>query len=156
VYQWWAGEYTPADDTVGVLWPLPATFFAGIQAAGPDLTMESFRDGLFSVPPGEPAITQQIYSYGDHGIWEDTDYSGIDDFTELWWDPTVPGPDEIRKNGVGMYRYVDGGKRYLLGDWPEELKVFDLDGTTTVYEELPPGEEPADVPPPPGSPAAGG
>jgi hypothetical protein len=156
VYQWWAGEYPPADDSIGVLWPLPATFFSGLQAAGPKLTMESFRDGLFSIAPADPAVTQQIYTYGDHGIWDDTDYGGIDDFTELWWDPTVTGDDEIRKPGTGMYRYVDGGKRYLLGDWPEDLKVFELDGTTTVYDKLPPGEEPADVPPYPGSPAAGG
>ena len=155
VYQWWAGEYPPADDTIGVLWPLPATFFTGLQAAGPNLTMESFRDGLFSIPPAESAITQQIYSYGDHGIWEDVDYGGIDDFVELWWDPTVEGDDEIRKPGVGMYQAVDGGKRYLLGEWPEELKVFDPDGAVAIYDELPPGEAPPDVPPFPGSPAAG-
>lgn len=156
LYQWWAGEYPPADDVVGVLYPNPSTFFAGLQAAGPNLTVESFRDGLFSIPPQDPAVTAQIYTFGDHGIWDRVDYSGIDDFTEIWWDPTVSGPDEIRKDGVGMYRYVDGGRRYLLGDWPDELKVFDPEGTTTVYQELPPGEEPADVPPPPGSPAAGG
>jgi hypothetical protein len=155
LYQWWAGEYPPADDVVGVLYPNPAMFFRGLQAAGPNLTVESFRAGMFAVPPTPSAVTAQIITFGDHGIWNAEDYAGIDDFTELWWDPTVEGPDEIRKEGVGMYRYVDGGKRYLLGDWPEELKVFDPAGTTTVYQELPPGEEPADVPPFPGSPAAG-
>ncbi|MGH9275914.1 MAG: hypothetical protein ACRDZU_14815 [Acidimicrobiales bacterium] len=156
LYQWWTGEYPPADDAVGVLYPNPAMFFRGLQAAGPNLTVESFRDGMFAVEPTPPAVTHQIITFGDHGIWDAEDYAGIDDFTELWWDPTVAGPDEIRKDGVGMYRYVDGGKRYLLGDWPDDLRVFDPDGTTTVYQELPPGEEPADVPPFPGSPAAGG
>jgi hypothetical protein len=155
LYQWWAGEYPPADDVVGVLYPNPAMFFRGLQAAGPNLTVESFRDGMFAVTPTPPAATHQIITFGNHDIWNAEDYAGIDDFTELWWDPTVEGPDEIRKEGVGMYRYVDGGKRYLLGSWPEELKVFDPAGTTTVYQELPPGEEPADVPPFPGSPAAG-
>ncbi len=156
VYQWWAGEYPAADDTVGVLWPNPATFFAGIQAAGPNLTMDTFRQGLFAMEIPGHSVTQQRYSYGDHGIWPETDYNGIDDFTEIWWDPTVEGDDEIRKPGVGMYRYVDGGKRYLLGEWTEDNKLFDPEGTSTVYEEIPEGEEPADVPPPPGSPAAGG
>ena len=156
VYQWWAGEYPPADDTVGVVWPWPAVFFNGLQAAGPNLTMESFRDGLFSVSPNEANPTQQGYSYGDHGIWPDTDYGGIDDFAEVWWDPTVEGDDEIRKPGVGMYQSVDGGERYRLGEWPEELKVFDPDGAVSIYEELPPEWEPPMPPPPAGSPAAGG
>jgi hypothetical protein len=156
LYQWWAGEYPPADDTVGVLYPNPLMFFAGLQAAGPNLTMETFRDGIFYAGPGESRATQQIATFGEHGIWDEPDYNGIDDMTEIWWDPTVPGDDEIRKPGTGMYRYVDGGKRYLPGDWPEDLKVFDPAGTTTVYEELPPGEAPPDVPSPPGSPAAGG
>src|SRR3546814_15190106 len=99
---------------------------------------------MFSIPPTEPAITNQIITYGDHGFWEETDWNGIDDLTELWWDPTVPGLDEIRKDGVGMYRAVDGGVRYLPGEWTEELKVFDPEGTTTVYEELPAGEETAE------------
>ncbi|MFP5256518.1 MAG: hypothetical protein ACLGI8_11805 [Acidimicrobiia bacterium] len=156
VYQWWAGEYPPADDTVGVLWPLPAVFFSGVQAAGPNLTMESFRDGLFSIPPNEANPTQQGYSYGEHGIWPQVDYGGIDDFAEVWWDPTVEGDDEIRKPGTGMYQSVDGGRRYRLGEWPDELRFFDLEGAVAIYEELPPEWAPAAPPPPPGSPAAGG
>jgi hypothetical protein len=156
LYQWWAGEYPPADDTVGVLYPNPLMFFAGLQAAGPDLTMETFRAGIFHAGPGKSRATQQIITFGEHGLWDDPDYNGIDDMTEIWWDPTVSGDDEIRKPGTGMYRYVDGGKRYLPGDWPSELNVFDPAGTTTVYDELPEGEAPPDVPSPPGSPAAGG
>lgn len=156
VYQWWAGEYPPADDTVAVLWPLPAVFFSGLQAAGPNLTAESFRDGLFSIPPFQSNPTQQGYSYGNHGLWPDVDYGGIDDFAEIWWDPTVEGDDEIRKPGRGMYQSVNGGERHYLGEWPEELKFFDPDGAVAIYEELPPEWAPADVPPPPGSPAARG
>lgn len=155
LYQWWAGEYAPADDSIGVIYPQPALFFRGLQAAGPNLTMETFREGLRSSEPTEPAITNQIITYGEHGIWDDVDWNGIDDMTEIWWDPTVEGPDEIRKDGVGMYRYVDGGVRYLPGSWPEELKVFDMEGTSTIYEEMPEGEAPPEVPPFPGSPAAG-
>ena len=139
-----------------MLWPQPAVFFTGIQAAGPNLTMDSFRDGLFSVPPNEAITRPAVITYGEHGIWPDVDYGGIDDFTEIWWDPTVEGDDEIRKPGVGMYRYVDGGERYRLGHWPDELEVFEPEGAVAIYEELPPEREPPMPPPPPGSPAAGG
>lgn len=148
LYQWWAGTRAPADDTVEVLWPQPSLFFTGLQAAGPNLTVETFRDGLFSGELPTPALTQPAITFGDHGLWDETDYNGIDDFTEIWWDPDVTGDDEIHRPGTGMYRFVDGGKRYLPGDWPTDLRVFDEAGTVTVYEELPEGERPPEVPPP--------
>jgi len=162
LFQWWDGEYPPADDTVGVLFPNPAMFFAGLQAAGPNLTVESFRDGMFAgQTPEFRGVTEQVITFGNEDVWPNLgdylaneDYQGIDDMTELWWDPTVEGDDEIRKPGVGMYRYVDGGKRYLPGEWTDELKVFDEEGTSTVYDDLPEGEELPDVPPHPKSPAA--
>ena len=164
LYQWWAGEYPPADDTVGVLFPNPLMFFTGIQAAGPNLTVETFRDGMFFAgTPEFRAVTEQVITFGNSEVWPNladylskVDHQGIDDMTELWWDPTVEGNDEIRKPGTGMYRYVDGGRRYLPGEWSEELRVFDPDGTSTVYDDLPEGEELPNVPPPAGSPAAGG
>ena len=74
----------------------------------------------------------------------------------MWWDPTVEGDDEIRKPGTGMYQSVDGGTRYRLGEWPDDLRMFDPEGAVAIYEELPPEWAPADPPPPPASPAAGG
>jgi hypothetical protein len=148
LYEWWTGTLAPADDSVGVLWPNPGTFFAGVQAAGPNLTAESFRDGLFSFPIDDPAITQPSINYGEHGLWDFVDYSGIDDVTEIWWDPTAQGDDELRRAGTGMYRYVDGGKRYLVGDLPTDTVLFDEAGTVTVYDEIPAAEAPPDAPPP--------
>ena len=148
LYEWWAGELAPADDTVGVIWPNPGTFFAGVQAAGPNLTLETFRDGLFAGALEDPAITQPAISYGDHGLWDEVDYNGIDDVTEIWWDPAATGDDELRRPGQGMYRYVDGGLRYLAGTLTEELKVFVEEGSVTIYDEIPPAEAPPDAPPP--------
>jgi hypothetical protein len=148
LYKWWSGELAPADDTVGVLWPNPATFFAGLQAAGPNLTLDSFREGLFAGDVPEPAITQPAITYGEHGLWDGVDYNGIDDVTEIWWDPTAQGDDELRRPGNGMYRFVDGGKRYLVGTITDEMKVFDEAGTVTLYTELPAAEAPPDAPPP--------
>ena len=39
-----------------------------------------------------------------------------------------------------MWAYVDGGKRYLPGEWPEgEPKLFDHEGSVTLYTDLPDG-----------------
>ena len=68
----------------------------------------------------------------------------------IWWDPTATGPDEIRKEGTGMYQFVDGGKRYLPNGWPTEDKLFDPNGAVAIYDTPPPGEERGDYPSPAG------
>jgi hypothetical protein len=150
LYEWFNGEPPPADDSDGVILPGPAILFAGLQAAGPDLDVESMRAGLLSIAPGEArTITAPGFSYGDHGLWETIDYAGIDDFTEVWWDPTVEGDDEIDRPGTGMYRYVDGGVRFRPGEWGgESTPLFDPTNTETVYDEPPADERPIDYPPP--------
>jgi hypothetical protein len=150
LYEWFNGAPPPADDSDGVIYPAPAIFFAGLQLAGPDLDVEAMRTGLLSLAPSDTrTITQPGFSYGDHGLYPNIDYAGIDDFTEVWWDPTVAGDDEIDRPGSGMYRYVDGGRRYRLGEYGEEsTPLFVLDGTITVYDEPPPSEQVTDYPPP--------
>jgi hypothetical protein len=151
LYQWALGTPPPAADTNGVLYPQPALFYAALQAAGPDLTADNLRLGLFSIPPNRAALTAPEISFGNHGIWPYTDYNGIDDGTEVWWNPTATGPDEIRRNGTGMYEYVNGGKRYLPGQWPStDSKAFDPSGAVTIYTTPPPGETPKSYPPPTG------
>ena len=80
-------------------------------------------------------------SWGDRGIFDFTDYAGIDDGTEVWWDADATGIDEINEEGTGMWAYVDGGKRYLPGEWPEgEPKLFDKSkDSITLYTDLPEG-----------------
>jgi hypothetical protein len=150
LYQWGLGTPPPAATTSAVLYPQPALFYAALQVAGPDLTPDSFRRGLFSGgPPAKEALTVPTITFGNHGIWPYTDYSGIDDATEIWWNQTATGPDEVRRNGVGMYEYVDGGQRYLPGQWPtRETKAFDPAGAVTIYSQPPPGEAPKSYPSP--------
>ncbi|HEY0520900.1 MAG TPA: hypothetical protein VGC84_15505 [Ilumatobacteraceae bacterium] len=152
LYKWFTGVDPPADGSIGVIAPNPALFFAGVQAVGPDLTPETFRDALMALPGTSDGlvISQPFLSYGEHGYWPDKDYLGVDDATEIWWDPTVAGPDEIRKDGVGMYQYVDGGKRYLPGQWPTSDKLFDPNGAVAIYASPPPGEAPGSYPSPAG------
>ena len=150
-YTWFTGVEPPANDSIGVIAPNPALFFAVIQAVGPNLTPETFRDVLFAREGTLAAISQPYLSYGDKGYWGGVpDYQGVDDATAIWWDAAATGPDEIRRDGTGMYQYVDGGKRYLPGEWPTEDKLFDPDGAVAIYLTPPPGEERADYPSPAG------
>jgi hypothetical protein len=150
LYEWFNGGPPPANDSDGVIIPGPAIFFAGLQLAGPDLDVESMREGLLRLAPSDVrTITQPGFSYGEHGLYPTIDYAGIDAFTAVWWDPTVEGDDEIARPGSGMWRYVDGGKRYRLGEWNQPATpLFVLDDTITVYTEPPEAEAVTDYPPP--------
>jgi len=140
LHEWYHGKPPAAKDTYLVLWFQPAVFYAALQ---------TFRDGLFAGRPTQHAITQVSVSWGRHGIWPKVDYNGVDDFTLLWWDPQAEGPDEIRKPGKGLYQYVDGGKRYLLGQFPRAApKMFDRAGAVALYPDIPAAERPPDYPPP--------
>ena len=150
LYQWLVGSEPPAKDTIGLLMPNYTLFGAVLQATGPDLTPENFRTALFDGLGTTPAITQPLLTYGDRGLWPDPDYNGVDDATLIWWDPTAAGPDEIRKQGTGMYVFVDGGTRFLPGEWPTESALFDPAGGITIYETPPPEETPPQYPSPAG------
>jgi hypothetical protein len=150
IYEWFTGEEPPAKDSIGVIAPSPGLFFAVAQFVGPNLTHENFKAALFAFPGTTAAISQPFLSWGDQGFWPDPDYQGIDDATMIWWDPAATGIDEIRKEGTGMWQYVDGGARYLPGQWPTEPRLFDPTGAVTIYDEPPPGEAPGDYPSPAG------
>ena len=142
LYEWYHGSPPPADESIGVFVPNAALFMAIVEGTGPNLTAATWRDALFAFEGTTKAISQPYLSYGDKGYWGGVmDYQGVDDATLIWWDPTATGPDEIRKEGMGMYRWVDGGARYLPGEWPTEDKLFVQDGSVAIYETTPPGEE---------------
>ncbi|MEM9514784.1 MAG: hypothetical protein AAGA42_07970, partial [Actinomycetota bacterium] len=147
LYEWFNGSPPPADDTIEVLIPSLSTMFAALQQTGPELTPESFRDGVFGLA-SEPAITQPFLSWGEAGIWDSLDYNGVDDAVVVWWDPNATGIDEIRKEGQGMYQYADGGARYLPGEWPAVSALFDAANSLPFIDPPPADETPPDYPPP--------
>jgi Periplasmic binding protein len=149
LYQWYNGEPPPAADQIGVLAPFPAVFYGALQGAGPDLTRENWADALKGLDT-IPAVTQPYLSWGGPLVWPYVDYTGIDDATLIWWDPTATGPDEIRREGTGMWQYADGGVRFLPGAWPTESRLFDPESSVTIFEEPPPDEAPPDYPSPAG------
>ena len=119
--------------------------FTGIHLAGPNLTPETFRDGLFSFKPVWDHATEFGVSYGDV-LWEWDDYVGADDITLIYWDPEAPNTLNDRGE-VGMYRYLDMGKRYLPGEVGETTTpFFDPTNTVVVFDERPEADRPPRYP----------
>jgi hypothetical protein len=148
-YNWAYGTDPPNDNYAAIL-PGIRNFFAGVQLAGPELTPETYRDGMFRFPisGGYPSRPQQ--SWGEHGVWPDLDYGGSDDAAIIWWDPDAEGTDESGADGTGMYRFANGGERYTLGNFPEDAEeagLFDEANSAIIVDELPP-EADLDYPPP--------
>lgn len=149
VYDWYHCAPPAAEDSVGLIGPSPATFYSVIQALGPNLTREGFRDALFAAEPTAQGVTVPTLSWGEKDRWPFPDYHGVDDSTEIWWDAAATGQAETGNEGVGMYRYVDGGTRYLPGEWPDSPpEVFTEEGTVTIYQETPADEPIPDYAPP--------
>src|SRR5207344_38745 len=110
--------------------------FSGIHMAGPNLTPQTFEAGMFHLPERGGGATTPHVSFGDHGYFTNTDgsprldYLGIDDVTEIWWDADAEATDEGGRTGHGVWRYSDGGKRYLPGTMPRtDPRAFVEDGS---------------------------
>lgn len=139
LYEWFHGEPSPAR-SVALILPNLQFLYSVLQGVGPELTHEMFRSVVFAAPIIEGNVLNPQLSWGERGLWPGLDYAGVDDQTEVWWDPDAEGEDETGVQGRGMWRYVDGGTRYLPGEWPETPpKVFDPAGAVTIYRELPEG-----------------
>lgn len=155
LYEWYHGSPPPADNSLILTYPQVALFFTGLHYAGPDLTRENFRDALFAFPPTPKAVTQPSVDYG-FGVWNvddedyEGDYEGIDDMVELWWDAEAQGPDENGAEGSGLYRYVNGGQRYLPHEYTDDVQAFDPDNAVTEITDAPQAEIPPDYPSPSG------
>lgn len=153
LHQWFHGEAPVGKKTVSINYEPLRTLMLGIHMAGPNLTPETFRDGLFAYPPSGGTPTYPRISFGEHGLFANPDYNAVDDMQEIWWDPEATGADEQTKEGKGMMMYADGGKRYLPGDMPAgPPHAFIEKGAVDLYEEPPTEDAPPDYP----SPAGGG
>ena len=142
VYRWFHGEMPPAPTTAPLILPNLQFLYSILQGVGPELTHENFRDTIFTAPIVESTVISPQISWGERGIWPSVDYAGVDDQTEVFWDADATGEDETGRVAKGMWSYVDGGKRYLPGEWPEEPpRAFQKEGAVTMYTELPEGVE---------------
>ena len=142
LYRWYFGTEAPAKTSVALIAGPLQVIFAALQGMGPNVTHENFKQVLFRAPIIKSSPISAQVSFGNRGFFPEPDYAGLDDQTEVWWDPNATGIAENGAVGTGMWRYVDGGKRYLPGDWPEAVpRLFDPAGTITIYETAPAGAE---------------
>ena len=159
LYEWWYGKPPVRENGFAITEGEVALMMTGIQLAGPNLTPETFRDAMFHIPTqsaGQGGIGT-IVTYGDHGYWQGTDWGGLDNAGILYWDPKATGEDETGTPGEGMYRLIDGGRRYLPDQWPTTpVKLFDPAGTVTTYTaaNVPPELVPKKQPVPSDAPTA--
>lgn len=158
LYEWYHGTEPVAKKSQALLGPQLQGLYLGLHLAGPHLTPHTYAGGMFSYPPSGGDILHPRISFGFHGLFPDADFVGVDDFTVVWWDPDAQGPDEQGADGTGMWAYVEGGERYVLGSEPPEVGdevLFDPGIATTIHDDHPPGSEPPSYDPWPGFPAAG-
>jgi hypothetical protein len=164
LHEWWFGTPPPAQTVAPIVLANLSLLFSGLHMAGPDLRADTFQAGMFHLPEAGGGPTTPHVSFGDHGYFHNLDgsprpdYLGIDDMTEIWWDADTVATDEGGRQGSGVWRYSDGGQRYLPGTMPktaphafvDEGSVVEFDAST-----LPASERNKEYPPWPGSPAAG-
>jgi hypothetical protein len=152
IYTWAFGGKEPPSNIYAVLEPGLRELFTGIHLAGPELTPETFRDGMLRNPATGGGPTRPLDSRGEQGVWPDFDYGGApDDITLMWWDPEAESVDEVGNPGVGSYRFANGGARYGPGELPDSLEaagLFDVGSSVVEYDELPEEDRAPDYPPP--------
>ncbi len=148
ILRWQTGE-PPAAKTYKLLVQAPLIFFTAVHLAGPNLTPATFKAGLFRFPSAPTDPTQIHFSWGNHDIWPTPDYFGGDDATVIWWDPKATGTDEVGNQGTGMWRFADGGRRYLPTQWPAQAPdLFVRSDSVTQFDKLPAGTGPPSYPSP--------
>jgi len=79
----------------------------GIHMAGPNLTPETYEQGMFAYPGGS----------GPFGTWgfDEDSYTPTQDYRVIWWDPDTPSP----VNGkAGSYIEAYDGRRFQKGELP--------------------------------------
>ncbi|MBK5287091.1 MAG: hypothetical protein JJE46_01360 [Acidimicrobiia bacterium] len=148
ILRWETGK-PPEAKTYKLLVQAPLIFFTALHLAGPRLTPESFKAGLFHFPSAPTDPSQIHFSWGNHDIWPTTDYFGGDDATVIWWDPNATGIDEVGNEGRGMWQFANGGRRYLPTQWPATApKLFVAANSVTRFDRFPSGSGPPTYPSP--------
>jgi len=106
--------------------------FTGLQAAGPGLTAESVRKGMFTFRYGNQADGfMPTGGYGPYHPRAQGDFSFIDSAALFWWDPN--GQEPGRGSGSGCIKLVKDGFRYYAEEFPTSDRVlFGAGGVCTA------------------------
>jgi len=156
LYQWYYGNAVHRNNDAtntnmqgnigrnGVPLEQMSEFFIGIQLAGPDLTPQTYQQGMFAFPPSGGSASKEIgwpqLSFGSHGYFPWKDYGGWDDYAEIWYNPTAVGESNsgVDLTGTGKYEYIANGKRYVPGSYPTTLPPeFQASGAVDLFSGVP-------------------
>ncbi len=91
--------------------------FQAIQAAGPNLTVDTVEQGMFTfnyLNRQNPFIP--LGGYGPYGPDAISDYTFVDSAMGWWWDPTGTPPGG--QQGEGCMRVIRQGLRVYPDEWP--------------------------------------
>jgi hypothetical protein len=145
---------------IGPLGQLQKLYY-GIHMAGPKLTAANMRQGIFAIPASGGAlkgqVLNQVVAFGRQLALPFPQYATGGDASLIWWDADVTGTSNIvASEGQGMWRYLDGGKRYLPGTLPKgEPRYFDTEGTVTEFTTIPASDQAGERYPCDGCPSSG-
>jgi hypothetical protein len=149
-YQWYWGT---DKGTIGVWpWGLTENLAIGIHNAGPKLTPDTFKQGMFSLPAQGGAASKQIttvqMAFGRGAKLPYDLYMWGGDFALVWWDPTVTGDSNVVAiNGQGKYVWLNGAQRYQAGQLPTgEPKFFSMDDAVVSLDTRPASDVGKDYP----------
>ena len=97
----------PQEPYFALAYKMALELFSRLQAAGPDLTPQTFARGIYKIPP---SITTKT-SMGEFGPWHSGPYSfyPATSYQVGWWNPTATSNLDGRK---GAWQDCDGGKWY--------------------------------------------
>jgi hypothetical protein len=134
-FQWYWGA-DRGTHSPGVL-SLLLRLYNGVQLAGPKLTTASFNTALQKFEPIGGAYSGMITNL-------ETGYPPVGTVAPRgaaigWWNPDIEGPsNQIGVTGKGKYMYLDGGKRYITGDFPKNVEgLFDESASIATLPSVP-------------------
>lgn len=135
-WYWGPSQGTTAATTIGWM----GFIYNSIQYAGPKLTPENVKEGLFSVPATGGASTGTISYQSGYGRTVGLPYDvylGLGTDMELiWWNPDLQtdGTNAVANfPGRGRFMYLYDGKRFSFGRFPRKEPPF-FDESASIYQ----------------------
>jgi hypothetical protein len=98
------GRITPE---YGFVYPPLLLFFDALQAAGPDLTPQTFEQGYFSLPNSIPNGSLGGWSFGKNS------FDPPSDFRAIWWNPNAISAQDGKK---GAWINCNNGTPYYIAN----------------------------------------
>jgi hypothetical protein len=133
-FQWYWGK-NQGTHSPGIL-ALQRRIYDGVALAGPTLTTKTYNAGLQKFPPVGGAYSDMITNLEASFVTPAlTQRIG----TAIgWWNPNVSGPsNQVPISGQGKYMYLDGGKRFAIGKYPKNVKLFDPTNSVATLDAVP-------------------